>query len=43
MLVSGAVAKWLGNGLQNRHTSVRIRSAPLKNLVSLGGAARVAG
>lgn len=22
------VAKWLGNGLQNRHTSVRIRSAP---------------
>ncbi len=24
----GAVAKWLGNGLQNRHTSVRIRSAP---------------
>ena len=25
----GAVAKWLGNGLQNRHTSVRIRSAPL--------------
>ncbi len=24
----GAVAKWLGNGLQNRDTSVRIRSAP---------------
>src|SRR5262249_39182765 len=24
----GAVAKRLGNGLQNRHTSVRIRSAP---------------
>lgn len=28
MLLPGAVAKWLGNGLQNRHTSVRIRSAP---------------
>lgn len=25
---SGEVAKWLGNGLQNRHTPVRIRSSP---------------
>jgi hypothetical protein len=24
----GAVAKWLGNGLQNRHTWVQIPSAP---------------
>ncbi len=24
----GEVAKWLGNGLQNRHTPVRIRSSP---------------
>jgi hypothetical protein len=28
----GAVAKWLGNGLQNRHTWVQIPSAPLKAL-----------
>jgi hypothetical protein len=25
---SGVVAKWLGNGLQNRHTWVRIPSTP---------------
>ena len=30
-VTNGAVAKWLGNGLQNRHTSVRIRSAPLRS------------
>jgi hypothetical protein len=27
-LFLGEVAKWLGNGLQNRHTPVRIRSSP---------------
>jgi hypothetical protein len=27
---SGEVAKWLGNGLQNRYTPVRIRSSPRK-------------
>jgi hypothetical protein len=27
----GVVAKWLGNGLQNRHTWVRIPSTPLKS------------
>lgn len=26
--LSGEVAKWLGNGLQNRHTPVRIWSSP---------------
>lgn len=28
---SGEVAKWLGNGLQNHHTPVRIRSSPLES------------
>src|SRR5690606_4836177 len=28
---NGEVAKWLGNGLQNRHTPVRIRSSPLSS------------
>jgi hypothetical protein len=27
-LFLGEVAKWLGTGLQNRHTPVRIRSSP---------------
>ena len=30
---SGEVAKWLGNGLQNHHTPVRIRSSPRRSHV----------
>src|SRR5690606_39611576 len=35
----GAVAKWLGNGLQNHHTWVRIPSAPPGKALSANGSA----
>src|SRR5258708_32073987 len=35
--INGEVAKRLGNGLQNRHTRVRIPSSPQKQGVSCGG------
>ncbi len=42
LAVVGVVAKWLGNGLQNRHTWVRIPSTPrvgeLRALVCRTGA-----
>jgi hypothetical protein len=33
----GEVAKWLGNGLQNRYTPVRIRSSPPHNWLKTKG------
>ncbi len=39
----GEVAKWLGNGLQNRYTRVRIPSSPPQKPAPLGGFRRIWG